>query len=86
MSLIAKRDVLFRSKMYKPGDVLPADNEAMVEAWLAADSAKWDDEDAQEAVAEVAPEAGTPEEGAPEAGTPEEEPKPKKEKAKKGKK
>lgn len=47
MRLIAVRSVLFRSVQHGAGDSLPADNEAMVEAWLSAGSAVWkeDDED-----------------------------------------
>ena len=44
MSLIARRDILFRSRIYRAGEKLPADNEAMVDAWLKAESARWDDE------------------------------------------
>jgi hypothetical protein len=34
MALIAKRAILYGSIMYQPGDVLPASDPAMVEAWL----------------------------------------------------
>lgn len=54
MSLIATRPVLYRSSQYRKGDALPADNQAMVQAWLDAGSAKWE-EDAQEAPAPAAP-------------------------------
>ena len=39
MSLVATRPVLYRSIQYRAGDVLPADNVLMVEAWLDAGSA-----------------------------------------------
>ena len=40
MKLIAKRPVLYLGRMYPAGAALPADNPAMVAAWLRADSAK----------------------------------------------
>lgn len=46
MTLVATRPVLYRSTQYRAGDALPADNQAMVEAWLEAKSAKWKDETA----------------------------------------
>lgn len=45
MNLIATRSVLYRSIQYSVGDALPADNQAMVDAWLDAGSAVWKDED-----------------------------------------
>lgn len=46
MILKALRPVLYRSRQYKAGDALPADNQMMVEAWLEAKSAAWtEDED-----------------------------------------
>lgn len=44
MRLIANRPVLYRSIQYRKGDALPADNNAMVKAWLDAKSAVWVDE------------------------------------------
>lgn len=44
MTLKATRPILFRSLQFRKGDTLPADNEAMVKAWLDAGSAIWDDE------------------------------------------
>lgn len=38
--LIAKRPILYGSRMYKTGDTLPANDERMVNAWLAAESAE----------------------------------------------
>lgn len=44
--LTAQQSILFESKLYAPGDVLPAHNTSMVEAWIAAKTAVWiDDED-----------------------------------------
>lgn len=45
MILTATRSVLYRSSQYEVGDALPADNQAMVDAWLEAGSAVWKDED-----------------------------------------
>ena len=39
--LIAKRCILYLSKMYALGDCLPANNPGMVSSWLAAKSAEW---------------------------------------------
>ena len=41
MRLVAIRPVLYRSVQYGVGAELPADNEAMVEAWVAFKSASW---------------------------------------------
>lgn len=43
--LIALRPVLYLAKQYGTGDALPVNNPDMVEAWLKAESAKWEDED-----------------------------------------
>ena len=51
MTLKAILPVLYRSNQYRPGDVLPADNREMVDAWLVAGSAVWQDEDAIPAAA-----------------------------------
>lgn len=59
MILTAKRPILYRSKQYKIGEQLPADNKAMVDAWLEADSAEWKDE-AKDAPAKIEPEAKAP--------------------------
>lgn len=40
MKLIAKRPVLYLGRMYPEGAALPANNPAMVAAWLRADSAE----------------------------------------------
>ena len=44
-ALTAKRAVLYQSRMYEPGDTLPAGDSKMVEAWLQAESAEWTGED-----------------------------------------
>ena len=44
-ALTAKRAVLYQGRMYEPGDVLPAGDSRMVEAWLQAKSAEWAGED-----------------------------------------
>lgn len=41
--LIAKRHILYGSRMYEAGDTLPANDERMVNAWLAAESAEFID-------------------------------------------
>lgn len=38
--LIAKRPILYGSRMYEAGDTLPANDDRMVNAWLAAESAE----------------------------------------------
>ena len=38
--LIAKRPILYRGRMYQPGDQLPGDDTAMVSAWLENKSAE----------------------------------------------
>ena len=43
--LTAKTSILFESKLYHPGDELPANNPAMVEAWLEAGTAVWIDDE-----------------------------------------
>lgn len=48
-ALKAKRAVLYQGRMYEPGDVLPADDSRMVEAWLKAESAVWTGEDPEQA-------------------------------------
>lgn len=39
--LTAQAHILYESKQYRPGDILPANNEIMVGAWLAAGTAAW---------------------------------------------
>lgn len=55
--LVANRSILYRSTQYKPGDRLPAHNQIMVEAWLKADSARWEDENLEALEADIEPEA-----------------------------
>jgi len=59
--LKAKLPVLYRSKQYRAGDILPADDAAMVEAWLEAGSAAWvdDEEPAPEKPAKAKPASAT---------------------------
>lgn len=57
-ALTAKRAVLYQGRMYEPGDVLPAGDSRMVEAWLQAESAEWTGV-AQGAVQEAQGEPGT---------------------------
>lgn len=44
--LIAKRPILYGSRMYEAGDTLPTNDERMVNAWLAAESAEFIDTEA----------------------------------------
>lgn len=39
--LIAIGYILFEAHQYKPGDVLPASNHEMVEAWIESKTAEW---------------------------------------------
>lgn len=45
MTLRAMLPVLYRSTQYRAGDALPADDQATVNAWLEAGSAKWVDDE-----------------------------------------
>lgn len=40
-ALRAKRPILFRSRQYEAGDLLPADDQRTVDAWIEAGSAAW---------------------------------------------
>ena len=51
--LIAKRPVLYLGRMYDAGDILPANDQKMVTAWLNAKSAEWGGQEAQESRQEV---------------------------------
>jgi hypothetical protein len=42
--LKACRTILLGNRMYKPGEAIPANNAAMVKAWLLAGSAEWSNE------------------------------------------
>jgi hypothetical protein len=59
--LKAKLPVLYRSKQYRAGDILPADDAAMVEAWIEAGSAVLvdDEEPAPEKSAKAKPASAT---------------------------
>lgn len=48
--LVAKSFILYNSTNYKPGDELPANNAAMVDAWLSAGTACWMTEGDKESV------------------------------------
>lgn len=39
--LVAMYPILYQSRQYKVGEILPANNHDMVEAWLEAGTAKW---------------------------------------------
>ena len=39
--LVAMYPILYQSRQYKVGEILPANNHEMVEAWLEAGTAKW---------------------------------------------
>lgn len=42
--LIAKKTILFESKLYEVGTELPTHNKAMIEAWVEAGTAVWVEE------------------------------------------
>lgn len=43
--LVATAAILYQSKLYAPGDELPANNSSMVDAWLEAGTAVWTEEE-----------------------------------------
>lgn len=47
--LTAQKDILFESRIYAPGAELPTKNAVMVDAWLAAGTAVWIDDEQKEA-------------------------------------
>lgn len=57
MTLRARLPVLYRSTQYRPGDVLPADDDAMVAAWLETRAAVWLDDEAVTAAPKAKPAA-----------------------------
>ena len=80
--LIALRPVLYLSKQYSIGDELPVNDAPMVDAWIRAKSAKWDEgtgaaPDPAPVISDTVPEASEPEpevaEAVPEAVDPEPE-------------
>ena len=53
--------ILFRSIIYGPGDILPADDETMSEAWVKYGTAKWiDDTEEKAAVSKAKPVTAQP--------------------------
>lgn len=58
--LTAQKSILFESKIYAPGESLPTKNAAMVEAWLAAKTAVWIDDEAIEPVSKARPRTAEP--------------------------
>ena len=47
MKLVATYPILYRSRQYGIGDSLPADDAEMVQAWLDAKTAVWQEEETQ---------------------------------------
>lgn len=47
-ALIATRPILYLAKQYKAGDRLPLNNQEMVEAWIEAGSAAWQESAAKQ--------------------------------------
>lgn len=45
MKLVAIYPILYRSHQYEVGDSLPADDQSMVQAWLDAKTAMWQEEE-----------------------------------------
>lgn len=45
MKLVAIYPILYRSHQYEIGDALPADDQSMVQAWLDAKTAMWQEEE-----------------------------------------
>lgn len=45
MTLRARFPVLYASRQYKPGDVLPGTDPALVQAWVDSGAAVWDETD-----------------------------------------
>lgn len=45
MKLVAIYPILYRSHQYEIGDTLPADDQSMVQAWLDAKTAMWQEEE-----------------------------------------
>lgn len=59
-ALTAQKSILFESKLYKPGDELPTKNAGMVEAWLAAGTAVWIDDETASTKAKARPRTAEP--------------------------
>lgn len=58
MELVATYPILYRSHQYEVGDSLPADDESMVQAWLDAKTAIWQDDTSQVKAKPVTAQAG----------------------------
>ena len=58
--LTAQQSILFESKIYAPGNELPTKDAAMVEAWLAAGTAVWIDDEQAKAPAKARPATAEP--------------------------
>lgn len=58
--LTAKTSILFESKIYNPGEELPVKNPAMVEAWLAAGTAVFIDDEQTKTPAKARPRTAEP--------------------------
>ena len=48
MTLRAKLPILYASRQYRVGDVLPAGNDSLVSAWLESGAAFWEEVEAHE--------------------------------------
>ena len=60
-NLVATYPILYLSRQYNPGDILPANDESMVKAWLEAKTAVWMEEKTETAKAvPVTAEGGLP--------------------------
>lgn len=58
--LTAQQSILFESKMYAPGEELPTKDAGMVEAWLAAKTAVWIDDEQTKASVQARPATAEP--------------------------
>ena len=58
--LTAQQSILFESKIYAPGESLPTKNAVMVDAWLAAGTAVWIDDETTDTKAKARPRTAEP--------------------------
>ena len=58
--LTAQNSILFESKIYAPGEELPTKNAVMVEAWLAAGTAVWINDEINGTKAKARPRTAEP--------------------------
>ena len=58
--LVAVYPILFHSKQYKVGDILPANYPDMVEAWLEAGTAAWIDDETENTKTKARPRTAEP--------------------------